>query len=113
MTIKEGNSLIAAFIGLQRGWWIHQSKPLTDNKKQWCDCDGILFLGDGKIYYTKDLLFHESWDWLMIVVKKIAELKGRWNTHHTLEYLAGNSWSTINDVYISVVDYIKEHNNAN
>ena len=71
--IIEGNKLIAQFIGLKRGWWIHQEKPLTDDKKQWCDMDGKTFLGT-RVYYDKDLKFHESWDWLMPVFEKIEQI---------------------------------------
>lgn len=71
--ILEGNKLIAEFFGLKRGWWISQQKPLTDDKKQWCDLDGKTFL-ESKVYYDKDLLFNSSWDWLMAVVDKIESI---------------------------------------
>ena len=72
--ITEGNVLIAEFIGLKRGWWISQEKPLTEDKKQWCDLDGKTFLGS-RVYFDNDLKFHKLWDWLMPVVEKIELTK--------------------------------------
>lgn len=71
--ILEGNKLIAQFMGMKRGWWISQQKPLTEYKKQWCDIDGKTFL-EAKVYYDKDLLFNSSWDWLMLAIDKIEGL---------------------------------------
>ena len=42
--IQEYNALCAQFWGLKHGWWIHQEKPLTDDKKQWCNIGGKNFL---------------------------------------------------------------------
>ena len=71
--IIEGNRLIAEFMGLKRGWWVHQEKPLIDDKKQWCDLDGKTFLGS-KVYFDNDLKFHSLWDWIMPIVQRISEL---------------------------------------
>jgi len=70
--IIEGNKLIAEFVGLKYGWWVSQQKPLTEDKKQWCDLDGKTILGS-RVYYNKDLKFHNDWNWLILVVEKIEE----------------------------------------
>ena len=71
--INDYNRRCAEFLGLKRGWWISQQKPLTDDKKQWCDLDGKTFLGS-KVYFDKDLKFHSDWNWIMKVVEDIEEL---------------------------------------
>jgi len=73
--IQEYNALCAQFWGLKHGWWIHQEKPLTDDKKQWCNISGKNFLGS-RAYYNKDLLFHEDWSWIMNTLEKIESLGG-------------------------------------
>ena len=105
MKTEKGNKLIAEFLGWEQSpnvpevWTPSWNCPFSNKIPTTCP-------------YTEGLYFNESWDWLMPVVEKIADIK-RWNTHHTLEYLAGNNWSTINDVYISVIDYIKEYEKTN
>lgn len=71
--ILEYNKRCAEFLGLKKGWWIHQEKPLTDDKKQWWDIDGKTFLGT-RVYYDKDLQFHSDWNWIMEVVEAIERL---------------------------------------
>ena len=76
MTPKEVlqyNKMCAEFLGLKRGWWISQEKPLTEDKKQWWDIDGKTFLGT-KVYYDDDLKFHTDWNWIMEVVEVIEKL---------------------------------------
>lgn len=63
--VETKNKLIAEFIGLKKGWWIHQEKPLTDDKKQFCDLDGTHKLFGSRVYYSKDLMFHSDWNWLI------------------------------------------------
>ena len=72
--IQDFNHRCAEFLGLKRGWWIPQVKPLTYDKKQWWDIDGKTFLGT-KVYYNKDLRFHLDWNWIMEVVEAIEKLK--------------------------------------
>ena len=72
--IQDRNEQIALMLGLKKGWWIHQQKPLTDDKKQWWDIEGKTFLGT-RVYYIKDLQFHSDWNWLMEAVEFI-ESKG-------------------------------------
>lgn len=68
--ILEYNKRCAEFMGLKRGWWNYQEKPLTEDKKQWLDIDGKTFLGTS-VYCDKDLQFHSDWNWIMEVVEKI------------------------------------------
>ena len=71
--ILEYNKMCAEFLGLKNGWWISQQKPLTDDKKQWWNISGSTFLGT-KVYYNKDLQFHQDWNWIMEVVEAIENL---------------------------------------
>lgn len=54
----EGNKLIAAFMDFKV---TEKQKP--HHELVWYDWDG-----------AKDVLYHESWDWLMPVVEKINEV---------------------------------------
>jgi len=71
--IQERNKQIIQMIGFKRGFWIHQEKPLTDDKRQWCDIDGKTILGT-RVYYDKDLQFHSDWNWLMEAVEFVQRL---------------------------------------
>jgi len=99
----EGNKIIAKFMGLKYGWWISQEKPLTDDKKQWCDLDGKTFLGS-KVYYNKDLLFHSSWDWLMPVVEKIYKMY-KWDKFYYNPSMAYFYLSTKIKIYVGSKDH--------
>jgi hypothetical protein len=78
--IQERNKQIIQMLGFKKGWWVHQQKPLTDDKKQWWDIDGKTFLGTA-VYYDKDLKFHSDWNWLMEAVFFIKEnIKSSSNT---------------------------------
>jgi hypothetical protein len=70
--IRERNKQIIQMLGFKRGFWIHQEKPLTDDKKQWWDIDGKTFLGT-RVRYDKDLQFHSDWNWLMEAVEFIKK----------------------------------------
>ena len=93
----KDNKLIAEFMGLE----------LTT--------DGI-----SDLYYTKDKRlkqienYHASWDWLMPVVEKISDIKS-WSINATLEWLSDSQdrdgLYTKEDVYESVVEFIKQYNN--
>lgn len=70
-TFVEFNCLCAEYMGLKLGWWIPQSKPLTDDKKQWVSPDATAFTGN-VVYETHQLMFHEDWNWIIEVVKKLV-----------------------------------------
>ena len=69
-SVENFNRACAEFLGLKLGWWIHQEKPLTEDKKQWCDIEGKTFLGS-KVYYTHELKFDSNWEWIMMVWEKM------------------------------------------
>lgn len=118
--IQERNKQIALMLGLKRGWWIHQEKPLTDDKKQWCDIGGKTFLGT-KIYYDRDLKFHSDWNWLMEAVEfieKIYSYKVKIESKGCIIYKNSNAviihYSTESKlvaVFIAVSDFAKLYNN--
>lgn len=87
--ITENNKLIAEFMGAT--WFGHS----MENPKPW-------WIINSKEYYSEDLKYHTSWDWLMPVVEKI----GRKDCDH--EPLAGVTlYSPIGMVYHAVVEFIK------
>ena len=123
--IQERNKEIALMFGLKRGWWIHQEKPLTDDKKQWCDIEGKTFLG-AKVYYDKDLKFHSDWNWLMEAVEFINKTHKDNNPyrdlHYTVGYLLHGGWwektkiperllSDKTQLFLAVSDFAKLFNN--
>lgn len=116
--ILEGNRLIAEFFGLKRGFWVSVEKPVTDDKKQWCDLDGKTFLGS-RVYYDKTLLFHQSWDWIMPVVEKIeaigyviriSRLRCQIHTTNAKPICNIQSATKIEATYAAIVEFIKHHN---
>lgn len=59
--IVEGNRLIAEFMGI----------PKCGRCK---DCGGYQY-SPAIIYKPADMMYHDSWDWLMPVVEKISRIK--------------------------------------
>lgn len=97
LEVLEFNKRCAEFLNLKLGWWIHQDKPLTDDKKQWWDIDGKTILGT-RVYYNNDLQFHSDWNWIHEVLKHIEELK--WN-----EKFAKSIYVSINFNECSIYDF--------
>lgn len=83
--INDFNSKCAEFLGLKRGWWIPQQKPLTEDKKQWWDIDNKTFLGI-KVYYDNELQFHSDWNWIMELVKAINMIPNPKDSNDTTLY---------------------------
>ncbi len=64
MEIKEGNKLIAEFMGYHR-------RPDLDD-----EILGEAYYIDSKLnFYTSKCKYHSSWDWLMPVIEKIEQTK--------------------------------------
>lgn len=113
------NALIAEFLGLKLGWWIPQKKPLTDDKKQWCDLSGNTFLGTSA-YYTNQLRFHETWEWLLPVLEKIRQVDPKVKFtiapeevkiyNKSCKFFEKSHRSTITMTYNVIVSYIKWYN---
>lgn len=98
--ILNYNRRCAEIVGLKRGWWISQEKPLTDDKKQWWDINGKTFLGT-KVYYDKDLKFHSDWNWIMQVVETIEKLGFNFDSYNPIDigkdgFYEFNIWNRIN-----------------
>ncbi len=87
--VLQYNTMCAEVVGLKRGWWISQEKPLTDDKKQWWDINGKTFLGT-KVYYDKDLKFHSDWNWIMEVVEAIEKLGFNTDFYSPIQYSTDN-----------------------
>ena len=89
----EENKLIAEFMGLIES---------SIDKKYWTEKtkEGI---GKGELV---ELKFHKSWDWLMPVVEKIEQV------HEGVpqELIKLSLFSTIDEVYNAIIEFIKWYN---
>ena len=86
MNTQENNKLIAEFMG---------AKPLVLGGSTEYEMYGVLdCIEDGeneKHYFIDDeMRFHESWDWLMSVVKKINSSTDEWG--NTNDFMIGNGY---------------------
>lgn len=128
--IKEGNKLIAEFMGYQI---LHKKYEYlnfnSSNESYWditegdivCDENGneVDALDNYPFYSLEDLPFHSSWDWLMPVVSKCSKTKGFYDTKFQT-YCKGalffedlDLYSPIDDIYKAVVEFIKWYNENN
>ena len=64
-------------------------------------------LGNGTFGFAEELMFHTSWDWLKPVVDKIEQV----NEGVPEQMLHVSLYSTIDEVYEAVVEFIKTYNN--
>ncbi len=101
--IKEGNKLIAEFVGYNDNEYPNLLPPFD-----WC----------GKLE-PKDMKYHSSWDWLMAVVEKIESLGYEFTIFNKTTHLnCGKTFDLgyiISDtkreaVYKTVVEFIKWYN---
>tara|TARA_R110001583_G_scaffold65700_1_gene189688 strand:+ start:56 stop:358 length:303 start_codon:yes stop_codon:yes gene_type:complete len=96
----EDNKLIAEFMG------VHDDILSTGNVHSWSDAPFFYITEDSKEKVmegiTKYSKYHESWDWLMPAVTKIAPL-----TEHGIKI---ENYETIQSAYSFVVEFIKEYN---
>lgn len=77
----QGNKLIAEFMKL--------SVSEGHNGLVWYDWDG-----------AKDVLYHESWDWIMPVIKKIDEIPS--------EFITGSKYVAVPKKHDELIDEIRE-----
>lgn len=91
----ENNKLIADFIG-------------------WTPCDSnddtmyANYQDKSDVWSTDDMMFNESWDWLMPVVSKCFKTGD--DTHQWDNIMDTIFTCDINIVYAQVVEFIKEYN---
>lgn len=98
MNTLEGNKLIAVFSGLKdpmyNGIWL----------------DSIKF----RAFYTEELEFHTSWDWLMPVVEKIERLdtldRSREFNRAIDRLISLPIYTDISTVYKAVLEFIQWYN---
>ena len=84
MNTQENNKLIAEFMGV----------VFHDDENQYYNADGL--------HIGNTLQYHNSWDWLMPVIIKMAD--AREDTHYKL-------YKTIDEAYEEVVEFINQLNN--
>lgn len=110
MTTKN-NKIIAEFIGLKPievfGSYIVSKDHVSVN----CKTELEAFNS-----FCKSTKYHSSWNWLMEVVEKIADVK-HWSLNATLEDLSESQERdglyTKADVYDACVEFIKWYNKQN
>ena len=90
--MKKTNKLIAEFMGIESFK------------------DSLASLHQGKISVDVDLYeqaqYHTSWDWLMPVLEKVEQV----NEGIPPQLIHLSLFSTINEVYEAVVEFIKNQN---
>jgi len=88
MNTQENNKIIAEFMGI------------TPNEA------GVYHVSKHKGYSLENLLYHTEWNWLMPVVEKIEQV------HEGVpqELINLSLFSTIDEVYKAVVEFIKQYN---
>ena len=91
MNTQENNKMIAEFIGMQStdiGWYDNEETLQLQNNT------------------FDELQFHKSWNWLMPVVDKIEQV------HEGVpqELIHLSLFSTRDEVYNAVVEFINEYN---
>jgi hypothetical protein len=92
MNTQENNKLIAEFMGYEIIY-----RP---------NSNGFIEISDTELCDVDDLEYHKSWDWLMPVVERIEQVfqgVAYAEVHLSL-------YSTIDEVYQAVVEFIKEYN---
>lgn len=109
--VTQTNILIAEFMGLTK-----EDRYLSFSTGRYCknDNDGCypdpikVFIKDGRAI---DLLkYNVSWDWLIPVIKKIAEVSG---DNVGLSQRLNPYTYDIENIYTGVVEFIKSFNNKN
>jgi hypothetical protein len=109
--IVERNKQIIELMGFKRGFWIHQEKPLTDDKKQWWDIDGKTILGT-KVYYDTTLKFHSDWNWLMAASEFMFEIVSK-NDEMEVWFAFTDHIPDLKKCFVIVSDFSKVHNKTN
>jgi hypothetical protein len=106
-TTQENNRIIAKFMG-----WEEQTDPTERWFGSFRDNNGILH----KNTNTEPLLFHSSWDWLVLVLARIKETKRNGNNLYnhlmntTISMMINNG---IEATYRAVVQFIEWWNEQN
>jgi len=95
------NMLIAEFMGGQR--------VLSDYTGQQLKDVYTMPMYNNRRYELEELLYHESWDWLMPVIEEIDHLQ-RERIQSIEDALATRC---VRDTYQAVVEFIKQYNNDN
>lgn len=98
MNITESNKLIAEFMGWK--WEVRDHYGIN-----------IMRSPEGKSSDLKGMKFHKSWNWLIPVIQKIRKCKHYQNLDG-LDYTLLCDL-TIDNLYIEVVECIKEYNELN
>ena len=74
MTIIEKNIAIAEMLGFKKGFWYSVEKPVTDDKKQFCDFEGQDKVWKTSAYPKENLLFHSDANWQFEAIDWIENL---------------------------------------
>ena len=113
--IIENNTLLAEFMGWDKGEYYLNLRTGNFVKKDTHDCDldkYVLFIKNGKP--ITQLFFHEDWNWLMLVVEKIYNMLcyDKYVDESSYLFTDGGVRLSINkkNVYTDCVDFVKWYN---
>ena len=109
----ENNRLIAEFMGLEpnRGgeYEMYQVLDFIEDKPR-----------SKHFYFPSEMMFHESWDWLMLVIEEISKrFEVNNNFHLYNNYMTEDGTDRedflifrlpLETAFLAVVDFIKWHN---
>jgi len=70
--------------------------------------DMVEHIESGEYIHCEEMEFHTSWDWLMPVVEKIKDIP-TYEGYDSIDFVL-NCDLTIENLYNSVVEFIKEYN---
>lgn len=106
--MMNDNKIIAEFMGVKPtilGYEItYEMYGIID-----CIKDG---LDEQHFFLEEELMFHDSWDWLMPVVEKILDLSFQDDGDAEDFYNIRDCMPNLNHTYKAVVEFIKTYNNG-
>lgn len=119
----ENNKLLAEFLGWRSAKGIYNKEGryydfiLPNTIELRCEGEEYYCSDCGRCDYSKtlilneDLIFHKDWNWLLLVVEKIANTKGFYSVENDLKDL--KITSDIQIVYNACVEFVKWYNENN
>jgi len=125
MSYKKNNKLIAEFMELKqvnnvrdengKYYNYHASEKFGCIKEQQIQIESENGFGlvEQDYLFNEDLKFHDSWNWLMPVVKKCFDCSGITNPFRLEIIKSMNGVIDIMDTYRTVTDFILWYNDSN
>jgi len=106
----ENNKLIAEFLGWEKSEMKLLVPTVTTVYRTVEYYNGEKVVGS--FTHPSSMKFHKSWDWLMPVVEKIVNEFPEYDHHKVVErVLQALMTADINEIYSSVIEFIKWYSN--